>query len=274
MDDYIFGELRYYQITLSPKLKNLIVVPFSDAHYGNPLFSLKSFLNTRDYIRDNPEVYTILNGDLAESAIRTSKGEIYRQVGTPQDQRDWIIERLLPIKDKILGMASGNHEDRITNEVGVDISKDIATALGVPYRSDGIMLKICFGNYNSRVKGKPWVYWGYATHGYGGARTASAKAVKVERTSAYVHSDFYVMSHDHVVNAAPVVYLIADPRTTLNSETGFITGKVKAHRKMLIKSNAHLKWGGYAERGGFSPNDLETPLIKLSGISHRVRVEI
>jgi len=215
------------------------------------------------------------NGDLCESSVRTSKGEIYKQVGSPQDQRDQMIEWLEPIKDKILGMTIGNHELRIKNEVGIDICQDIAKALGVPYRAEGIILKISFGNYNNHTKGKPFTYWGYATHGYGGARTAAAKAVKVERASHLIHADFYLMSHDHVVNAAPVVYLMPDPRNHIDPKTGFTVGRVVSHRKMLIKTNAYLKWGGYAEMGGFSPSDLETPIVKLAGEGKpKVRVEI
>lgn len=273
--DIIQGEPIYYAHALSSRFKKLLFVPISDAHYGNPLFSKKHFLQTINFIKDTPNAFTVCNGDLCESSLRTSKGEIYKQVGSPQDQRDMMIEMLTPIKNKILGMTIGNHELRIYNEVGIDICKDIAAALGVPYRAEGMILKISFGDNNNYTKGKPFVYWAYATHGYGGARTAAAKAVKVERTSTFIHADFYLQSHDHVVNAAPVVYLMPDPRTHIDSESGFTMGKVIAHRKMLVKTNAYLKWGGYAEMGGFSPSDLETPIIKLAGVGKpKIRVEI
>lgn len=206
-----------------------------------------------------------MNGDLCESTLKTSKGDIYRQVGSPQDQRDWMIEQLTPIKDSILGMDSGNHEDRIWNEAGIDISKDIAKALNVPYRNEGMLLKISFGDRNNRTEGKPYVYWNYMTHGYGGARTAPAKAVKVERTSTYIHADAYVMSHDHVSNAAPVIYLMPDSRTSEDKETGFRTGSIRAVRKLLVKSNSYIKWGGYSEKLGYSPSDLTTPIIYMYG---------
>lgn len=261
-------EFKYYAQTLSTKLKDVIIVPISDAHYGNPYFSKRHFLDTLNYVNSKRNIFAICNGDLCESSLRTSKGEIYRQVGSPQDQRDWIIGKLKPIKHKILGMTTGNHEMRIYNEVGIDISQDIAKALDVPYRPEGILLKISFGQGNERHEDRPYVYWCYATHGHGGARTKSAKAVKVERTATWIHADFYIMSHDHVVNVAPDVYLFPDNRTNREvdeegNETGFMTGRVQAHRKMLIKSNAYLKWGGYAEQGGFPPSDLATPLIKL-----------
>lgn len=72
------------------------------------------------------------------------------------------------------------------------------------------------------------------------------------------------MSHDHVVNVAPDIYLLPDNRGTVD-ETGFTTGRITAHRKMLIKSGAFLKWGGYSEQGGFPPVDLSQPVITLSG---------
>jgi len=279
-DNIVKGEPIYYAHTLSPKFKELIVVPISDAHYGNPLFSKHHFAKTINLVESKPNIYIVLVGDLCESSLRTSKGEIYKQVGSPQEQRDWIIKQLDPIKKKILGMVTGNHEQRIWNEAGIDISKDIAVSLGIPYRPEGILLKISFGDGNKSVEGRPFVYWGYCTHGYGGARTKSAKAVKVERVANWIHSDFYIMSHDHVVNVAPDVYLLPDNRTRdeLDSDgnkTGFSIGKVVAHRKMLIKTNAYLKFGGYSEMGGFPPVDLEPVVIKLSGQGKpNVRVEV
>ena len=256
-------ELRWFGKVLSPEMDEARIIVLSDLHFGNPYCSIKHFARTVNFIRENPDCYCFLNGDMVEAAIRTSKGEIFRQVGTPQDQRDWVIEQLLPIQEKVLGVCSGNHENRIANDVGVDISKDIAVALGAPYRAEGMLFKLSFGDNNNHTRGKPYVFWNYITHGYGGARTKAAKAVKVERLSTWIHSDWYAMSHDHVVNVAPDIYLVPDNRGTIDSETGFLSGKVSAHREMLIKTNAYLRWGGYAESLGFPPSDLCTPVIWL-----------
>ncbi len=271
--EVITGELRWFGKVLSPELKQLRIIPLSDIHYGNPLCSLKHLDRTLTLVAENEDMCVIGTGDLCESTLKSSKGDIYKQVGTPQDQRDWIIERLYPIKEKILGMTTGNHEMRIYNETGIDISKDIAEALSVPYRPEGILIKIMFGSGNEYKVDRPYTYWGYATHGYGGARTKSAKAVKVERVATWIHADFYIMSHDHVVNIAPDIYLMPDNRGTIKD--GVMTGKITAKRKMLIKSSAYLKWGGYSEMLGFPPVDLETPIIKLSGEGHpRIKVEV
>jgi len=223
---------------------------------------------------EQPEYYTVCMGDLIESALKTSKGDVYRQVGTPQQQRDWVIKRLKPYKHKILAMCTGNHEDRIYDRTGVDMTSDMAKELGVYYRSEGVWLKISFGSGNSRHEDRPYVYWCYATHGYGGARTSGAKAVKVERTATFIHADFYMMAHDHVVNVGNSVYLMPDNRTSIDKETGWETGKGKAWEKKLVKTNSFLKWGNYGEVGGFPPSSLETPLVKLAGTgAPRVRVE-
>uniref|UniRef100_A0A6M3LJ42 Hint domain-containing protein n=1 Tax=viral metagenome TaxID=1070528 RepID=A0A6M3LJ42_9ZZZZ len=511
-------QFEYVAVDLSSSLKVVRIIPTCDAHYGNLYFSEKHFNEQIDYILNVPEAYTVLNGDLVECVTRFSKGDIHKKIGTAGDQRDYMIEKLMPIKHKILAVTQGNHEARIED---VDVSKDIAKALGVYYRAEGAMVKISFGGGNSGHPEKPYVYWGYCTHGHGGARTKSSKAVKVERLAAWLHADFYClhpqtkvlkgnltwvelgeikvgdeligvseypefnqtrqvkhtvvtdvkyrkaetlwiqtesgrnihttsdhlwlnkrrhdwaklggrynwyradalakgdellqvfpvwetpddwvtgyiaglldgegsitvgnrrervlvftqkeglvmsyfedylalkhidyrkykredgcsqlvitrdaaillgttkpirldekarqliekrlhkpeidkiayigkggyhdvvtietdahtfiaeglathncMSHDHVVNIAPDVYLIPDPRTHTNKD-GFKVGWVKAHRKMLIKAGAFLKWGGYAERGGFPPSDLTNPVIKLDGEGKkRVRVEV
>ncbi len=263
-DEYVSGELIYYARKLSTEFKQLELVPISDVHYGNHLFSVKHFERTIEYIKSKDNCVTFLNGDLCECAVRTSKGDIYQQKVSPQKQRDDMIDLLKPLKGKILGCVTGNHESRIFNDTSIDISKDIAAALEVPYRPEGMLFKVMFGDKNKGVEGKPYTYWGYFTHGYGGARTSGAKNIKVERTSTYIHADFYVMSHDHVANASPVVYLMPDPRVSENDD-GHLTGTIRAVRKILVKSNSYVKWGGYSEIGGFSPSDLTTPIIYLSG---------
>lgn len=251
-------ELRWYGKVLSPELNEVRIVVLSDLHYGNPYCSIKHFNRALDFIKRN-DVYCFLNGDLCEAVTISSKGDIYKQKVEPKMQRNDVIGMLEPIKDKILGMTTGNHESRIKE---IDISEDIATALKVPYRPEGMLFKLSFGDNNNHTKGKPFVFWSYITHGYGGARTKSTKAIKVERLSTWVHAHWYAMSHDHVVNVAPDIYLTPDNRGTIG-KGGFLSGKVTAHREMLIKTNAFLKWGGYSEMGGFPPSDLATPIISL-----------
>lgn len=261
------GELIYYAHNLDSLFEEIYIVPISDMHYGNPLFSMKHLRRTLEFLK-KPNAFGFLNGDLAEATLKSSVGDHYAQKFSPEKQRDDVGDLLEPYADKLLGAVDGNHENRVWQEAGIHIVGDIAKRLKIPYRPEGLFHKVSFGNCRPGSSNRPYVFWFYHTHGYGGARTKSAKAVKVERVSNMLHSDFVAMSHDHVVNVAPDVYLMADPRTKPELDekgklTGFTIGRVKAHRKMLIKTNAYLKWGGYSERLGFPPVDMATPLIKL-----------
>ena len=255
-------QFRWYGKVLPQALTEVTLVILSDLHYGNPYCSVKHFLRTVDFIKSKENCYCMLNGDMVESAIRTSKGEIYQQAVSPDDQMRQVTDWLMPIKDKVLGMTTGNHEMRIADLTGVDISRYIAEKLEVPYRPEGMLFKSSFGGGNSGHPGKPFVFWSYITHGFGGAKTKGAKAVKAERLSHWQVADVFAMSHDHEVNVAPSVRFTADPRGVMSKE-GFLTGLVREHRVMLVKTNAYVKFGGYAEMGGFSPSDLSTPIIHL-----------
>lgn len=257
--------LEYFYIRLSSEFKFLYSFTLSDLHYGSPYCQTSLWLDQISLIASIPNCVVVLAGDMCESAIKTSKGDIFKQVGTPQDQRDWVIKSLLPIKDKIIGATLGNHEERIYRDTGVDICKDIATALECPYDPDGLYLRIAFGNNNNFTRGKPFVYLHYASHGYGGARTKGAKAVKAERLGTWVDADLITMSHDHEVNVADVTGLHTDNRTHINPGSGFTMGKVVARKTKLVKTNAFLKWGGYARSKGFGPVSLDTPIVLFSG---------
>ncbi len=239
------------------------MVIISDVHYGNPLFSLHHLERTIKFVREKEDVFAFLNGDLLEAVTKNSKGNIYRQVLSPKEQRDDIIDLLKPIKDKILGMTEGNHEMRL-HDSDADFSEDISKALGVPYRPEGMAIKILFGSGSHRMNSQPFTFKGYCTHGYGGARTKGGKSVKLERTAAFVTGDFYAMSHDHDVNVASLVNLSMDERGYPSHQyPGFISGVMTHHTAKLIKTNAYLKWGEYSEMGGFPPVNLDTPVIWL-----------
>jgi hypothetical protein len=273
-DQFIKGEPVFVVWKFPSTWKEMFIVPISDCHYGNHLFSEHHFIKTIRTINSKPNIFTILNGDLCECVTKNSLGNIYQQTCNPQEQRDWMIERLKPIKNKILGMTMGNHEERIWRDTGIDICKDIADALDIPYRLEGLTMRIMFGDNFYGHAGRPYIYDIYATHGWGGARTKASKAVKIERTGHQVHADVYLMSHDHEVNVATDNYLMP---SSLAKDIGrrWQEGKFTAHCKMLVKTNAYLKWGGYSEKKGYPPAGLETPIIRFIGQGKaKVKVEL
>jgi hypothetical protein len=258
-------EIEWFGQSLSSLLKYVELFGLADYHYGNPASDRNCWLRAIDYIGSKEEAYAVLVGDLCECVVAGSKGDSYTQVGSPQDQRDRIIKDLLPIKHKLLGATGGNHEQRIYDRTGLDITKDIAASLNVPYDPDGILLKVSFGNNNNRTAGAPFTYWIHASHGYGGARTRGAKNAKVERMASFVQADVAIMGHDHDASLAPYEVLDPDPRGTLDEDTGFVKGRVKARRTLLVKAASFLKWSGYARQRGFAPSVLVQAAVLLGG---------
>jgi len=276
MSDALKGELIFHCIELSPKFEQVIIIPLSDIHFGNPMFSHHHLDNAIDLIASKPNHFTLLNGDLAECVVKGSKGDISEQTNKVQAQFEYIRDKFMPIKDRILGVDQGNHEERISEAAQIDLCDMWAKAWGCPYGREEIMIRVRFGGGNSRHPDQPYVFFIHATHGYGGARTKGAKNVKVERQSHQVHADIYLQSHDHDASVQAGVYLMPHARTYTDKSTGRTVGSMLAVDKKLVKTGAFLKRGGYSARKGYDPVSLGLTYIKLIG-DHghpRVRVEM
>lgn len=259
------ADFIYYARELPSNLKVIELYVISDSHYGDPFCSWKHVQRLLDYIAETKNAYIVLAGDLLDCRIKSSPGNIYEATANPNKQKKFILNKLKPLKHKILGITTGNHEDRILREAHLDISQELAEELECPYDPDGIFLKISFGSNNDRYKDRPYVYFTYHTHGWGSARTAGAQLMKVEREAEHIHASVITMSHDHTEMAMALNYLMPDPRTHEDPETGFQIGKVKSFKKMPVKVGAFLKYGGYGRKRGFKPRPLTTPVIRLYG---------
>ena len=119
-------EFRWSGRILPPELTETKIIILSDLHYGNPYCSVKHFARTIKFIRDTENCYCFLNGDLCESSLRTSKGDIFTLVGTPQDQRGCCISYPLVAGIAVIGinhMSSGRISHTDTGELGLNPPK-------------------------------------------------------------------------------------------------------------------------------------------------------
>lgn len=64
------------------------------------------------YIQETPNVYCTLGGDIIDNAVISGKNLGIFDGCSPMEAISQAVEILRPIKDKILGVVSGNHEDR------------------------------------------------------------------------------------------------------------------------------------------------------------------
>lgn len=126
--------MKVININLGKDLKELRIIPISDVHIGDKLTNYKLLKEVLETIKNTPNVYTIINGDFCNTALKNSKSDIYSEELTPMEEINRMLELLTPIKEKILVIGTGNHESRITKETGIDVVKLVAKQLGIEDR--------------------------------------------------------------------------------------------------------------------------------------------
>lgn len=234
-------------------------------HIGDLNFDSEKFFAYRKWIEETPNAYVILNGDIMNTAIKTSVSDIYAETLNPKDALATAEKLFLPIKDRILAIVGGNHERRIYKDVGLDSSEFLAAKLGVHYAGDEVYLKIRFGRKTGDCRNnKPVVYSVYATHGWGAGRTAGAKVNNLQRMATICLADIYIASHTHFMTAHQDTYAVPDLRNN----------KMILHKRTFASSGAFLKRGGYAITHGYPHSKLGTVRLRLDGTRHDVHVSL
>ena len=248
--------MKVIKIELSSELQQIELHTFADEHIGDECSSVKRVLQRIEYVKNTPNAYCILNGDIIDNATRTSIGDTYTQVFNPMEQLERAVELFEPIKDKILCITHGNHENRTYKKEGINLSRLIATQLGLSdrYTSTSAVLFIRLGK-DTRNHGRKFRYTGYVLHGSGGGRKEGAKAIRLADLAGIIDTDFYIHSHTHL----PMIFKQAFHRVDNNNST------VTLVDKLFVNTASNLTYGGYGEAGAFKPNSIDTPVIYLSG---------
>jgi DNA polymerase II small subunit/DNA polymerase delta subunit B len=104
-------------------VKDITILPIADVHIGDELSNLKLFKEALERIKKEPNTYTIINGDMCNMALKNSKSDVYGQSLSPMEQVITVVNYLEPIKNKILVISTGNHEDRTMKETNIDVTR-------------------------------------------------------------------------------------------------------------------------------------------------------
>ena len=249
--------MKVIKIDLPSELEQIELHTFADEHIGDEHSDIKRVLQRIEYVKNTPNAYCILNGDIIDNATRTSLGDTYTQTCNPMEQLERAIAVFEPIKDKILCITHGNHENRSYKKEGINISRLIATQLGLVdrYTPTSAILFIRFGKGPSRHHCRKILYTVYVLHGSGGGRKEGAKAIRLADMASIIDTDVYIHSHTHL----PMIMKQAFHRVDNKSST------VALVDKLFVNTAANLTYGGYGEAGEFKPNSTDTPVIYLSG---------
>ena len=88
------------------------VYTLADLHIGDPHCDESEVLARVKAISDDPYGLAILNGDLMNTALRNSVSDVYGEIMSPMQQIAYLVNLLRPIAGKIIGVTTGNHENR------------------------------------------------------------------------------------------------------------------------------------------------------------------
>ena len=248
--------MKAIKIDLPREHKYAEIHIFADEHIGDEFSDLDSLKKRIEYVRDTPNAYCFLNGDILDNAVIDSVGDTYSQVFSPLKQLELAVELFAPIAHKILLITHGNHENRTYKKSGINLSQLIATQLGLSdrYTPTSAVLFIRLGQGGHHTRGRKVSYTLFALHGSGGGKEGSI-ATRLANMAAIVDCDIYCHAHSHL----PMIYRLGFHRIdTSNSSVAPI-------EKLFVNSAANLRYGGYAEAAEFKPPSRKSPVIYLSG---------
>lgn len=256
--------MNVIKVDLPKNLNKMELHIFADEHIGDELCDIKRLKERIEYVKNTPNAYCVLNGDIIDNATKTSIGDIYSQDMNPMEQLKKAVELFEPIKDKILCISHGNHENRTFRKEGINLSYLIATQLGLGdrYTSASAIIFLRFGqlsNGQKETNGSGEVrkvcYSIFMLHGSGGGRKEGAKAIRLADMASIADCDIYIHSHTHL----PMTFRESFHRVDVRNS------KVALVDKLFLNTASNLRYGGYGEAAEFKPSSMETPILYLNG---------
>lgn len=247
--------------------KQIKIIALSDIHIGDRHSNDKILKSVLERVRQEKDTYLILNGDLCNIALKSSKSDVYEDEMTPMQQVLIVTDTFESVKDKILVIAQGNHEIRIQKETSIDILYLVARELKIVDRYAPSMwyLFLQFGRdikYNERQIPIMYQITGY--HGSGGGRKSGAKINRLEEMAQISVADLYVMSHTHKPIATKgVIYMPDVQHKTI----------IKKDQYYLM-TNSLVEYGGYAESLGLIPSNTSMTEAILDGTKKHISLII
>lgn len=248
--------MKDIEVQLPKELDTIKIILLGDLHRGSQQFNEPLFLKTLKFIENNKEYYCILLGDLIDNALKTSKSDCYKATESPQKSAEWLVEKLEPIKDRILACNMGNHEERTEREVGMDLTYWICKSLGIEsrYSRGPFILYMNVGKKRSN-KNKQHIFTLFGTHGASSGITMGSALNKLKTmTNIVSNADIYVMGHTHkpIVSFSKKIMVSTD------------TKKHYYHEAMLVNGSSFLDYEeSYGEAKMYEPISLRIPIITL-----------
>jgi hypothetical protein len=228
------------------------IVFMGDFHLGSGDFSLGQYLQYVKYLLGHPEMKVVGMGDYLEmgSLARFESSEKLK----PQIQLLDVVRILEPIKDRIILLLEGNHEERFWGaSKGADtLTKSIADALRItplmpgPERGQLFVVKV--------TDGKEARYYSiYAMHGSSGA--VANKSYQLSKIFGNIHTSLAVHGHNHQI--------FRDHRTYYGVAKVNNKFCLTCHEQHWLTTGCFVKNLGYAEKKSYPVSKIGAPIVRF-----------
>ena len=234
----------------------LRVYAIGDVHVGSREFNEQAVRRKIQIIADDPNAAVCLCGDLGDYGLKNSKTNVYQETMSPEVQQKYIYELFEPIKDKIAAAVPGNHEERITKEVGLCPLYDLCVLWGIPevYRENVAITKYMFGSAEHRNQIS---FVGITTHGT--TRNKHKKFI-----ACFDGIDFAISGHTHTPEYSPHGKIRVDSRSAVARHVPY--------KEIVVDAN--LDVGGYSIKKEYEvmpPSELQYLELKSYRENNKTR---
>lgn len=238
------------------------IKPIMDLHYGSSTCDVKAF---KQYIADRDEhTWFVTNGDLMDSILFNDK-RYQRSMDMSDKGLDEVIDAdiiavyklLEPIRDRILAIGHGNHEQTIVKRCGTNPSKRLAEMLGCPYMGYSYWLRLILERQKGHITNVDFMI----SHGFGGGcRTEGGSLTKYSKAADRFDADVLIYGHDHKKNFTryPILLLDASSKAKLIAKPKLVC--LGGSWKKTYTDNISASW---EECSGFPPSELGGITIEI-----------
>ena len=260
--------IKIKSIVFPQELDHIYFIPIGDFHCGDKSglggelpegkHATNKFRDMVKWIKDTPEAYTFLMGDIFDATIRTSIGNVHDNQFTLADAKDYITEELRPVKDKILGCFEGNHEERIVKATGDSPIKDLSKFLGIEYFPDWcayLFLSIGESRSNHKDKRRPIIYSSFLHHMIGGGRTQGGKINRLSYLKSMALADLYFGAHIHTKSTFKEKYIYPDIHTKQLVEM----------QQCFAATGSYMGYASYSLKGMYTKPATGSTRARLNG---------
>lgn len=260
--------MKVIKTNLPSEIETLELHLFADEHIGDDNCDISRLKRRIDYVAKTKNAYCILNGDIIDYTSRTSIGDIETREFNIMGQIEKAVELFSPIKDKIICITNGNHENRSYKKEGIDISHMISAQMGLldVYSTSSAYIFLRFGSPNKKHGNskKKMLYTIFCNHGSGGGRKEGAKAIRLADMGSICDADIYIHSHTHL----PMIMKQGYNRPHNNNSS------VSNCTRLFVNTASNLNYGGYGDANEYKPNSKDTPVIYLNGTKKEMTAKL